>query len=129
MVKGCLPCQSNRNKPPLISLHLWNWNWRCLHLDFLGPFLEATFLIAVNAYLKWLEVIPMSSTTAERTITELRKLFVTHGLPTQVTFLNLFLKNLKFFSKQMVFNITDQLLTTLQQMEKLSVMFKLSNKQ
>ena len=31
-----------------------------------------------------MEMIPMSSTTAERTITELRKLFATHGLPTQV---------------------------------------------
>ena len=50
----------------------------------LGPFLGATFLIVVDAYSKWLEVIPMSSTTAERTITELRKLFATHGLPTQV---------------------------------------------
>ena len=87
VVKGCLPCQSNRNKPPLTSLHLWNWPsqpWCRLHLDFLGPFLGATFLIVVDAYSKWLEVIPMSSTTAERTITELRKLFATHGLPTQV---------------------------------------------
>ena len=87
VVKSCLPCQSNRNKPPLTSLHLWNWPsqpWRRLHLDFLGPFLGATFLIIVDAYSKWLEVIPMSSTTAERTITELRKLFATHGLPTQV---------------------------------------------
>ena len=87
MVKSCLPCQSIRNKPPLTSLHCWNWPnqpWHRLHLDFLGPFLGATFLIVVDAYSKWLEVIPMSSTTAERTITELRKLFATHGLPTQV---------------------------------------------
>ena len=38
VVKGCLPCQSNRNKPPLTSLHLWNWPsqpWCRLHLDFL----------------------------------------------------------------------------------------------
>ena len=87
VVKSCLPCQSIRNKPPLTSLHLWNWPsqpWCRLHLDFLGPFLGATFLIVVDAYSKWLEVIPMSSTTAERTITELRKLFATHGLPTQV---------------------------------------------
>ena len=24
VVKGCLPCQSNKSKPPLTSLHLWN---------------------------------------------------------------------------------------------------------
>ena len=60
VVKSCLPCQSNRKKPPLTSLHLWNWPsqpWRRLHLDFLGPFLGATFLIVVDAYSKWLEVV------------------------------------------------------------------------
>ena len=74
VVKGCLPCQSIRNKPPLTSLHLWNWPsqpWCCLHLDLLGPILGATFLVVVDAYSKWLEVIHMNSTTAERTITEL----------------------------------------------------------
>ena len=89
VVKGCLPCQSNRNMQTTFNIFtfVWNWPsqpWRRLHLDFLGPFLGATFLIVVDAYSKWLEVIPMSSTMAERTITELRKLFSTHGLPTQV---------------------------------------------
>ena len=59
VVKSCLPCQSIRNKPPLTSLHYWNWPnhpWHRLHLDFLGPFLGATFLIVVDAYSKWLEV-------------------------------------------------------------------------
>ena len=54
-----------------------------MYIDFLGPFLGATLLTVVDAYSKWLEVIPMSFTTAERAITELKKLFVTHGLPTQ----------------------------------------------
>ena len=101
VVKNCLPCPSIRNKPPLTSLRSRNWPsqpWRRLHLDFAGPFLGASFLIVVDAYSKWLEVIPMSSTTAERTVTELRKLFATHGLPTQVVTdngTNLLLKNLK----------------------------------
>ena len=38
----------------------------------------------MDAYSKWLEVIPVSSTTVERTIIELKKLFATHGLLTQV---------------------------------------------
>ena len=87
VVRNCLPCQSIKNKPPLTPLHSWSWPsqpWHRLHVDFLGPFLGATFLIVVDAYSKWLEVVPMSSTSAERTITELKKLFVTHGLPTQV---------------------------------------------
>ena len=82
-----LTMSSIRNKPPLTPLHSWNWPsqpWHRLHVDFLGPFLGATFLIVVDAYSKWLEVVPMSSTTAESTITELKKLFVTHGRPTQI---------------------------------------------
>ena len=34
VVKGCLPCQSNKNNSPLTSLHLWNWPsqpWHRLH--------------------------------------------------------------------------------------------------
>ena len=43
-----------------------------------------SFLIAVDAHSKWPEVIPMSTTTAEKTVSELRKLFATHGLPEQI---------------------------------------------
>ena len=43
-----------------------------------------SFLIAVDAHSKWPEVIPMSTTTAEKTVSELHKLFATHGLPEQI---------------------------------------------
>ena len=42
------------------------------------------YLVVVDAYSKWMEVIMMTSTTSERTITELRKLFAAHGLPEQL---------------------------------------------
>ena len=41
----------------------------------------AMFLIVVDAHSKWPEV--MTTTTASKTIEELRKLFATHGLPEQ----------------------------------------------
>ena len=47
VVKGCLPCQNNRKKPPLASLHFWNWPsqpWHHLHLDFWVPSWELNFL-------------------------------------------------------------------------------------
>ena len=46
--------------------------------------MRKSFLIAVDAHSKWPEVIPMSTTTAEKTVSELRKLFATHGLPEQI---------------------------------------------
>lgn len=35
----------------------------------------------MDAYLKWLEVVPMNTTTVEAMIRVLRKMFATHGLP------------------------------------------------
>ena len=40
--------------------------------------------VIVDAHSKWAEVIEMKSTTAAATITELRWLFATYGLPEQV---------------------------------------------
>jgi len=42
------------------------------------------FLLVVDAKSKWIEVFPMSSTTASATIQALRFLFATHGLPVEV---------------------------------------------
>ena len=39
------------------------------------------FLVVVDAHTKWLEVIPMTTTSAEKTIEMLRILFASYGLP------------------------------------------------
>ena len=38
-------------------------------------------MIAVDAHSKWLEVIPMKSTTTEKTLEVLHNLFTAYGLP------------------------------------------------
>ena len=43
-----------------------------------------TFLIVIDAHSKWPEVVEMTTTTAQRTITELRKIFAAYGLPEQL---------------------------------------------
>lgn len=87
VAKGCTGCQLTQNNPKTASLHVWEWPacpLQHIHVDFAGPFLEATFLIVLDAHCKWLEVILMTTTSAARTIKELRKLFPTHGLPEQL---------------------------------------------
>ena len=42
------------------------------------------FLIAVDAHSKWLEVVQMNTTNAAQTITVLRQMFATYGLPEQL---------------------------------------------
>ena len=42
------------------------------------------WLLLIDAYSKWPEVHAMSSTTAQATVQQLRKIFATHGLPQMI---------------------------------------------
>jgi len=46
--------------------------------------MDTMFLIAVDAHSKWPEVIPMMSTTSQKTIARLRTIFARNGLPDQI---------------------------------------------
>ena len=87
VAKGCTGCHNLQNNPKIAPLHSWEWParpWQRIHIDFAGPFLGKMFLIIVGAHSKWPEVVPMTTTSATRTIEELRRLFATHGLPEQL---------------------------------------------
>ena len=87
LVRNCSACQGIRNYQPPTTSHPWVWPsrpWQRIHLDFAGPFWGHMYLLVVNAHSKWIEVVMMTSTTTEKTITELRKLFASFGLLEQV---------------------------------------------
>ena len=87
LVKACTSCQQDQRAPVAAPLHPWIWPskpWVRVHLDFAGPFMGKTFLITVDAFSKWPEIIEMSSTTATNTIKVLRDIFSRHGLPEQL---------------------------------------------
>ena len=42
--------------------------WERVHIDFAGPLMGSMFFVLVDSHSKWLEVEPMESTTAEKTI-------------------------------------------------------------
>lgn len=87
LARKCVECQQTRSAPPTGILHPWSWPgkpWQRLHIDFAGPFMGLMFLVVVDSHSKWLEVIPMSSTTAQKTVSVLRQLFTAYGLPEQV---------------------------------------------
>ena len=86
-VRDCPDCQANRSKSPSKITNSWIWPsrpWQRIHVDFAGPFNGGMFLIVVDAKSKWIEVFPMSTTTASATIQALRFLFATHGLPEEI---------------------------------------------
>ena len=83
-VKDCHECQVNRKSPTPAPLHPWEWParpWARIHVDHAGPFQGKLFLVVVDAHSKWLEVVPVSSTSSQTTIDALRSIFATHGLP------------------------------------------------
>lgn len=87
LVQACQPCQLTRNTPSAAPLHPWLWPskpWVRIHVDFAGPFQKKMFMLVVNAHSKWPEIVEMPSTTASKTIEELRNLFSAYGLPEQV---------------------------------------------
>ena len=87
MVHNCVSCQAIRNAPPAAVLHPWSWPdqpWKRIHIDFAGPFQGSMFLVVVDSHSKWLEMIPMTSTTTEKTLEALSTLFAAHGLPEQI---------------------------------------------
>ena len=57
---------------------------KCIHVDFIGPYLDHMFFIVVDVHLKWPEVEVISTTTSEKTIEVLRSLFAHYGLSEQL---------------------------------------------
>ena len=50
--------------PAKSLLNPWSWPskpWQRVHLDFAGPFMGKSFLLAVDAHSKWGEVFEMNS--------------------------------------------------------------------
>lgn len=83
-VHDCEACQSLRTNPPSNPLYPWPWPsgpWERIHIDFAGPFMGSMFLIVVDAYCKWLEVVSMATISTGKTVEVLRDLFGRYGLP------------------------------------------------
>ena len=83
---GCLcgPCAAAAKQPLKATLHLWppaTKLWERIHIDFAGPHLGRHFLIVVDAYSKYPDVISASSTTSRQRVVILRKVCAQHGIP------------------------------------------------
>ena len=79
----CQTCPENSNQPPKAPLSQWpvpETPWKRIHIDYMGRFLNHYYLIVVDAYSKWLEVIVMNTITSTNTIDALLSLFTRYGL-------------------------------------------------
>ena len=83
-VKTCVSCQSSRNLSPVAPIQPWEWPerpWSRLHVDYAGPLSSYMFLVVVDAHTKWMDINMVKNATSSATITALRSMFATHGIP------------------------------------------------
>ncbi|XP_041347165.1 uncharacterized protein K02A2.6-like, partial [Gigantopelta aegis] len=76
-----------RNSPAPAPLHSWEYPtnpWSRIHVDHAGPVLGHTLLIVMDAYSKWIDAMPVNSTSSAETIEKLRHLFSNFGVPDKV---------------------------------------------
>ena len=81
-VSSCHVFAALGKSPHKSPLHSWKWPakpWKRIHIDFFEKD-KLNFLIVIDTYYKWLEVIPMCSTTSLKTIEVLRSLFARYGI-------------------------------------------------
>ena len=119
VAKSCMECQAVKKSPAAASLHPWSWPSRVyqrIHVDFMGPFQGAMFLVIVDAYSKWPDVIVMQNTSASKTIDCLQSLFCSFGYPEQLVSDNSPWFISEEFEMFLVSSICIMLLTTLLQM-------------
>lgn len=84
LASACIPCvqaqpMPSRNVP--VSWPETGTRWSRLHIDYAGPVDGRMLLIIVDSHTKWIEAIPVRSSTTEITIGRLRELFARFGLP------------------------------------------------
>jgi hypothetical protein len=85
-VRSCNSCITTQGSPKAVPLLLWPWAtepWQRIHIDF-AEISGQQFLLVVDSHSKWMEVVPMESTTAHVTLTVLRNMFARYGLPNEV---------------------------------------------
>ena len=83
VVRQCPNCTENSKQPIKVPLSPWpvpDQPWKRIHLDFMGKFMGLYFLIIIDAYSKWIEVVTMNNPTAKSTIDALSSLFARYGL-------------------------------------------------
>lgn len=77
----CRMCQSNPKKCQPKSWPQTSRPMERVHIDFCGPIENHYYLVLIDAYSRWLEVVKMRSITTKQTISKLMQIFSVIGIP------------------------------------------------
>lgn len=84
LVKKCESCALAAKAPMKAEICKWptpSGPWQRIHIDFAGPSNNLYFLVIVDAFSKWPEIIPMKEISTSSTIAILNRLFAQFGVP------------------------------------------------
>lgn len=84
VANSCKFCCEVRPNPEKTYLHSWNVPskvWERIHIDFFGRILNKMYMVVIDAYSKFVEIVSMKDTTSHTTVVELRKIFSRYGVP------------------------------------------------
>ena len=82
--RQCEQCALVQILQAYLTLDPWEWPsrpWARLHVDLAGPFMGKMFLVLIDAHSKWMDVHRVPSATSHITISVLRTIFASHGMP------------------------------------------------
>lgn len=83
MISSCDICIKLRSSPARAPLAVWPFPpqpFYRVHIDFLGPINNLSYLVIVDSYSKWVEAYNMSCTTSEAVIAKLYEFMSRFGL-------------------------------------------------
>ncbi|PIO60095.1 integrase core domain protein [Teladorsagia circumcincta] len=84
IVRSCSRCQEYAKNPIKAPLEAWSTPtcvWQRIHVDFAGPVCGLFYMVVVDAFSKWPEIVEMTSISASQTVKELKKMFARYGIP------------------------------------------------
>ena len=85
--KSCTGCAIAGRDPVRVPLYQWELPlrpWQRVHIDYAGPFKGKMWLLLIDSFSKWPEVLEMTDTSATATISKLKQIFAAQGLPEQI---------------------------------------------
>ncbi|XP_055632916.1 uncharacterized protein K02A2.6-like [Toxorhynchites rutilus septentrionalis] len=86
-VRRCPSCANAAKSPPHAQPQPWpraEGPWQRLHIDFAGPVNGEYYLVVVDSFSKWPEILQTRYPTTSTTTTFLRECFARFGIPTVI---------------------------------------------
>lgn len=87
LIKSCENCALAAKSPTKTLLHSWPTPasaWQRIHIDYAGPINSTYFLVIVDAYSKWPEIIPTKTISATATVDIMKEVCNRFGSPIQI---------------------------------------------